>query len=66
MLGDADCIAIGKAHGKSAAQVALKWILQHNVTICTQSSNPLHFQEDLALFDFTLSEAEMKVLDAKQ
>ncbi len=53
------------ARAFGVAQVALKWILQRNVTICTQSSNPAHFQEDLALFDFTLTSAEMKVLDAK-
>ena len=31
---DPDCAAIGKWHGKSAAQVALRWIVQRNATLC--------------------------------
>ena len=31
---DPDCAAIGKRHGKSAAQVALRWIVQRNATLC--------------------------------
>ena len=31
--------AIGRAHGKSAAQVALRYILQKNVTVATQSTS---------------------------
>jgi len=54
---------IGKAHSKSAAQVALKWILQHNVTINTQSTNAAHLRDDTALFDFALSAHEMTELD---
>ena len=38
---DALCARIGKGHGKSAVQVALKWILQHGAAIATQSTSPL-------------------------
>ena len=65
LAGDADCAAIGKAHKKSAAQVALRWIYQHNATFSTQTDNKAFFQEDLDIFDFTLSKAEMAKLDAK-
>jgi len=58
------CSSIGKHHGKSSAQVALRWILQHNVTIATQSTKLEHLQSDLALFDFQLSHEEMHQLDA--
>ena len=55
---------IGKAHGKSGAQVALKWILAHNATVATQSTSALHLPQDVALFDFELTADEMQKLDA--
>jgi len=55
---------IGKTHSKTAAQVALRWILQHNATINTQSTNPAHLKEDASIFDFALTDAEMVKLDA--
>lgn len=54
---------IAASHGKSAAQVALRWILQHNATIATQSTSSEHLKADLELFDFELTAAEMKQLD---
>ena len=44
--------------------VALKWILQHNATINTQSTDPAYLKEDVDLFDFTLTPNEMKQLAA--
>ena len=55
---------IGAAHGKSAAQVALRWIIQHNATVATQSTNAAHLKEDLSIFDFSLTPSEMATLDA--
>ena len=65
VIGDPDCIAIGKAHNKSSAQVALRWITQHNVTYSTQTDNAQYFAEDVDIFDFELTAAEMAKLDAK-
>ena len=56
--------SIGKTHTKSAAQVALRWIVQHNATVCTQSTNAAYLKEDADIFDFVLSAAEMAKLDA--
>jgi len=50
---------IGKKYNKSAAQVGLRWIIQNGASFCTQSKNPSHFEEDLNVFDFSLSEQEM-------
>jgi len=67
LVGDADCAKIGKQYKKSAAQVALKWILQQNATFSTNLGDSVQYmKEDIALFDFTLSAADMKILDAKQ
>jgi len=64
-LSDPDLVAIGSAHKKSAAQVALRWIVQHNVSIATQSTNADHLKEDAAIFDFELTKDEMAKLDVK-
>ena len=59
-------ISIGKAHNKSSAQVALRWIIQRNATFTTSASTLQHFQQDLDIFDFELSEEEMKTLNWKK
>merc|ERR1719264_670157 len=58
------CTQIGSMHNKTSAQVALKWILQRNATVATQSTKPRHLVEDLDLFDFTLSPDEMSQLNS--
>lgn len=57
-------IDIGKAHNKSSAQIALRWIVQHNATIATESTKFAHLKEDNDIFDFQLSASEMAKLDA--
>jgi len=56
---------IGKNHQKTAAQVALRWIVQQNATVCVASSKMQHLQENNDIFEtFRLSEAEMAELNA--
>jgi diketogulonate reductase-like aldo/keto reductase len=50
---------IGKNYGKSSAQVGLRWIVQNGAAFSTQSKKRSHFEEDLNVFDFTLSNDEM-------
>jgi 2,5-diketo-D-gluconate reductase B len=50
---------IGKAHGKTAAQVSLRWLAQQNIISIPRTSKPERLQENLAVFDFKLSDAEM-------
>ena len=60
VFDDRQLIEIGNRHGKSPAQVALRWLVQqdHVITI-PQSSNPDHLAENINIFDFGLTEAEM-------
>ena len=60
LLGDEVISEIAAAHGKSSAQVILRWNLQKGVVIIPGSSNPDHIQENTELFDFELSEEEME------
>ena len=51
-------------HKQLAPQVALRWIVQTNVTVCTQTDNKAYFVEDIGLFDWSLSVAQMKAVSA--
>lgn len=51
---------IGARHGKSPAQVVLRWLIQQDsVSAIPRTSNPDHLRENIHLFDFQLSEEEM-------
>lgn len=56
---------IGRAHGKTHAQVALRWLIQQPmVAAVPRPLEEKHIEEDLDVFDFTLSEAEMARISA--
>jgi 2,5-diketo-D-gluconate reductase B len=55
---------IGKAHGKTAAQVALRWLVQQGIIVIPGTSKEERLKENLAVFDFTLSDAEMAEISA--
>ena len=57
---DATLQEIGGAHGKSATQVALRWLLQQDkVSAIPKATGEAHLAENLDVFDFGLSEEEM-------
>ena len=47
---------IGKAHGKSAAQVCLRWLVQQGIVVIPRTSKIERLEENFALFDFELSD----------
>ena len=57
--GDAALAGIGKRHGKTASQVALRWLVQQGIVVIPRSSKPERLAENMAVFDFALSDAEM-------
>ena len=57
---DATLEEIGEAHGKSATQVALRWLVQQDkVSAIPKATSEEHLGENLDVFDFELSEEEM-------
>ena len=64
LLGNEVISEIAAAHGKSSAQVILRWNLQKGVVVIPGSSNPDHIQENTELFDFELTEEEMGRINA--
>lgn len=59
LLGDQVISKIAEMHGKSSAQVILRWNLQKGVVVIPGSSNPEHILENTKLYDFGLTDAEM-------
>lgn len=64
LLGNEIISEIATAHGKSSAQVILRWNLQKGVVVIPGSSNPDHIQENTEFFDFELTEEEMERMGA--
>jgi diketogulonate reductase-like aldo/keto reductase len=54
---------IGTAHQKTAAQIALRWELQHNVVPLPKTVHKKRMIENANLFDFELSSVEMQRID---
>src|SRR5712675_1871429 len=50
---------IGQAYGKTAAQVCLRWLVQQNVAAIPRTSKIERLSENIAIFDFELSDDEM-------
>lgn len=57
--GDETLGRIGKRHGKSASQVALRYLVQLGLVVIPRSANPTRIAENMAIFDFALSGTEM-------
>ncbi len=64
LTDDAALAAIGEAHGKSAGQVALRWLHQHGIVAIPKASSEAHLKENMDIFDFSLTDEEMARIDA--
>ncbi len=65
VVGHPELTAIGEAHGKSAGQVALRWLLdQPNVTTLPKASSHDRRAENFEVFDFQLTDADRERIAA--
>ena len=62
-LEDPVILGIAKAHGKSAAQVMLRWHLQEGRSVIPKSVKPVRIAENFDVFDFELSPEEVAAID---
>jgi diketogulonate reductase-like aldo/keto reductase len=58
--GDKLLERIGRAHGKSASQVSLRWLTQQGIVVIPRTSKAERLEENFNILDFNLSDAEMK------
>ena len=62
---DPELTAIGEKYGKTAAQVALRWNAQRGVSIIPKSVHVERMEQNIDIWDFTLTEEEMQKVAAK-
>lgn len=54
---------IAKTHNKTPAQVLLRWILDSDIAAIPKSTNPERLKQNIDIFDFKLSDEEMKKMN---
>lgn len=64
LLEDQVLSAIAEVHGKTVAQVIIRWHLQHNLVVIPKSVTVSRIKENSEVSDFQLSETEMTLIDA--
>lgn len=62
-LADPGLAAIAGKHGKTPAQVLLRWSLQHGAITIPKSAHLERIRENADIFDFTLNDEEMRTVD---
>jgi len=55
---------IGKTHSKTASQISLRYLVQLGLCAIPRTANPAHMRENMNVFDFKLTDAEMAELKA--
>lgn len=56
-------VDIAKKHGKSVAQVVLRWNIQRGVAVIPKTSTPARMEENLNVYDFSLTDDEMHLIE---
>ena len=59
LFSDPILTEIGAGHGKSVAQVVLRWLTQRNIVVIPKSVRPERMAQNFDVFDFTLTDDEM-------
>ena len=57
-------VEIAEAHNRTTAQVALRWAMQRGTIPIPKTQSSQHLRENIDLFEFTLSDEEMTVINA--
>ncbi len=64
LLDDPLLLELGRKHGKSPAQIILRWDLHKGVVAIPKSITPNRIRENANIFDFELSKEEIARIDA--
>ena len=52
------------AYSRTPAQVLLRWAVQHGIAVIPKSVNAARIRENAGIFDFSIKESDMKLLDS--
>ena len=63
LLDNPTLMSIAQAHGKSPAQVAIRWSIQLGNVVIPRSANPERIKENIDVFDFELTDDEMSAIN---
>jgi diketogulonate reductase-like aldo/keto reductase len=63
-VGDELLTKVGQKYGKSAGQVSLRWLIQKGAIVIPRTSKVERLTENMTIFDFALSPADMAEIDA--
>jgi diketogulonate reductase-like aldo/keto reductase len=63
-LGDAEVARIAERHGRTPAQVLLRWCVQRDTIVLAKSTHRERIEQNGQIFEFELSEEDMRALDA--
>ncbi|XP_028931969.1 aldo-keto reductase family 1 member D1 isoform X1 [Ornithorhynchus anatinus] len=64
LLEDPLLLSLGRKYGKTVAQVVLRFNVQRGVVVIPKSSNEARIKENFQIFDFSLTDKEMKDIEA--
>lgn len=64
LLRDPEIVKIARAHGKTPAQIILRWHIQEGLSAIPGATNPDYISENIEIFDFELTDAEMQAMRA--
>lgn len=63
-LDDPKLVTIGEKYCKTSAQVILRYLIQLGTIPIPKSSNPKRIEQNINVFDFELSDEDMKIIDS--
>ena len=63
LFNNPEILKIAAAHGKTSAQIILQWHIQAGYVTVPGSKNPEHIAENINIFDFALTDKEMKIFE---
>ena len=64
VLGLPELAEIAARHGRTPAQVILRWDLQNGIAVIPRSTSPERIAQNADIFDFELTDEEMSAIDA--
>jgi len=64
VLNDPTVKRMAARYNRTTPQIAYRWTVQHDIVLLGKSSNAAHMREDMDIFEFELSDADMAELDA--